>query len=270
MLSGHNSSRKRVAISISTIARPQRNHESIFSESLQSFPRLTLPTKSSIRQVLLSAAELMKLSFLWICYIPTQHCWNQPTNTLLHLWVYSAPLTDNILRSFDACSSFKNSHVSEKLTVSDTLQVPLPYSHSSWWPHLFPSDTLQFPSNPLQVSSDILGSHKTFSFPLLWGKQETAYALTGLKPFTQREGRWLSYIWAYRKDNGWMTTVLPWGDINQAFGKFPPDFMKFIKMVMPLRGFPFFPDWLKFADSLKSYVEEWGGPTDGQTAMATV
>lgn len=47
--------------------------------------------------------------------------------------------------------------------------------------------------------------------------------------------------------------------------------MKFIKMVMSLRGFPFFPDCLKFADSLKSYVEEhWqGGPTDGQTAMAT-
>lgn len=43
------------------------------------------------------------------------------------LRVYSASLTNNILRFSDVCSSFKNSRVPEKQTVDDTLQVSVPY-----------------------------------------------------------------------------------------------------------------------------------------------
>lgn len=104
-------------------------------------------------------------------------------------------------------------------------------------------------SSPLsRVSSAISGSYKTFTFPLLWGEQETAPAVAGLK---QMGFVHCLHDEANRKGNGWMITALPWGDTNQTFGKLPPVFVEFLKMVTSLGGFPFLPDWMKFADSLK-------------------
>lgn len=121
-------------------------------------------------------------------------------------------------------------HPSKIVMSLKNWQWMIPYRHPSltavtyspWWSHLF-----------------------LFS---VWEQTDCSYLspVTSLAPT-----KW--------KDNGWTTTALPWRGINQAFGKFPPDFMKIIKMAMSLRGFSFFPDWLKFADSLKSYVEELGG-----------
>lgn len=126
---------------LSLAVQPQRSHVNMFSEQLQSFHSLTLPTKTLIKQVLLWTAELTKLGCLWISvmypHATTEISLLEPSlSSLLHLWVYSAllnpPLRHNILRFSDVCSSFKNSHVPEKLSVNETFQVSLPCC-----PHLF-------------------------------------------------------------------------------------------------------------------------------------
>lgn len=87
----------------------------------------------------MSAAELMKLSFLWICYIPPQYCWNQLTTTLLHLGFTLYP-------SLTVFSGFPMSTHPSKIVMSlKNWQWMIPYRHSSltvvtyslWWSHLF-------------------------------------------------------------------------------------------------------------------------------------
>lgn len=130
-------------------------------------------------------------------------------------------------------------------------------TYSSWWSHLFLFPIWHPTATSLQWH---LWLPQNLYFSIALRQARNSLFSSWFKIFHTRRGQMaLVHLGTKFKDNGWTITALPWAGINQAFGKFPPDFMKFIKMVMSLGGFPFFPDWLKFADSLKNYMEEWGG-----------
>jgi len=55
-------------------------------------------------------------------------------------------------------------------------------------------------SHPLQDPSRI--AHKTFAFPLLWGEQEAAHAVAGLKATHMSVGQMVAVVGTNRKGNG--------------------------------------------------------------------